>query len=203
MERPLSNPRSLLDRPTLVLNRSWLPIHVTPARRAITLVYRGVASVVQTDTYETFDFLAWARQPVAPGKCVRTVRLRIPLPEVIVLRSFDRVTRRHIPFTRRNLFRRDRLRCQYCGCRPGTKNLTIDHVQPRRLGGVTSWTNCVLACAKCNGRKGGRRPEEVGMRLLQRPVQPQWSAALGKGVPWLDRFLSGETRTETSTDRQY
>jgi 5-methylcytosine-specific restriction endonuclease McrA len=186
---------SALDRPTLVLNRSWLPVNVTSVRRALVLVYRNVAAVVRTDTFETLDFSDWAAHPAPyPLRVVRTVTMQIPVPEVIVLRHYDRVARRFLPFSRRNLLRRDKARCQYCGRRPESKTLTIDHVTPRSLGGTTDWTNCVVACARCNGRKGGRTPEEVGMELLNRPERPEWSALFHEGVPWLQAFLSGTHR---------
>jgi HNH endonuclease len=40
--------------------------------------------------------------------------------------------------------------------------LTIDHVVPRSQGGVSSWTNCVLACMACKQAKG--RPHAAGSR---------------------------------------
>lgn len=183
----------LLNRPTLVLNRSWLPVNVTPVRRALGLVYRGTASIVHTSTYEVFDLSSWVERNQNGCPSILAVRFKIPLPEVIVLSRFDKVIRRHLPFSRRNLYRRDRLRCQYCGGRPGTRLLTIDHVVPRTLGGRTSWTNCVLACATCNSKKGGRTPEQVGMSLLQKPVRPEWATAVGPSVPSLKAFLHSRT----------
>ncbi len=50
--------------------------------------------------------------------------------------------------------------------------LTYDHVVPRSQGGKTVWDNIVTACQECNGRKAGRTPEQAGMRLLKKPVQP-------------------------------
>jgi len=51
----------VLNATVLVLNRSYLPIHVTSARRAFALVYRDVARVVNEE-YETFDFESWRRR---------------------------------------------------------------------------------------------------------------------------------------------
>ena len=179
-----------LEQPTLVLNRSWLPVHVTPARRALGLLYRGHAAAVRPDTYEVFDFPAWSRQsPRLQWRSVRTVCAIIPLPEIILLRRYDRPQRRSVPFNRRNLLRRDALRCQYCGRRPGVSQLTTDHVVPRRMGGGNSWLNCVLACVGCNSRKGGRTPEQAGMRLLRRPSEPEWNSTFRGGVPSLEEFL--------------
>lgn len=195
MEDASGCPTGLLDQPTLVLNRSWLPVHVTTVRRALSLLVRGAATVVQPETYETFEFEAWIARPHPRRAVIRTVRVQIPVPEVVVLRCYDRPARRSVPFTRRNLYRRDQLRCQYCGRRPGTRSLTIDHVLPRSLGGTTSWTNCVLACAECNGRKGGRTPEQVGMKLLKPPVRPRWPTSLRAALPSLHLFLSTHDST--------
>ena len=72
---------------------------------------------------------------------------------------------------RRNLYARDANRCQYCGQRFPTKELTIDHIVPRMIGGEHSWQNLVCACVKCNARKGGRTPVQAKMRLVRGPVR--------------------------------
>lgn len=167
---------SVLAQDTLVLNRSWLAIATTPVRHAMSLLFTGSAHAIQPETFETHDFESWAALEVEPGQpCVTTVRLRLRVPEVVVLRSFSGVPRQHLPFTRRNLVRRDDSRCQYCGRRPGHAELSIDHVIPRAKGGETSWENCVLACVHCNRRKGSKLVHEAGMHLLQKPRAPQWS----------------------------
>ena len=50
----------MLQSNVLVLNRSYLPIHVTSVRRAFSLIYRGTALAVNA-RYETFDFEEWTR----------------------------------------------------------------------------------------------------------------------------------------------
>ena len=51
--------------------------------------------------------------------------------------------------------------------------ITYDHVVPRALGGKTTWENIVTACIDCNQRKGGRTPEQAGMKLRSSPVKPK------------------------------
>ncbi|MFZ9098645.1 MAG: HNH endonuclease, partial [Burkholderiaceae bacterium] len=75
-------------------------------------------------------------------------------------------------FIRRNIFARDGSRCQYCGKRFPTSELSIDHVVPRSQGGKTTWTNVVTACRGCNHRKGNRTPEQARMPLLYVPYVP-------------------------------
>jgi len=66
--------------------------------------------------------------------------------------------------------------CQYCGSQPGPESLTVDHVVPKSRGGVSSWTNCVMACLECNKRKSNRTPEEARMKLRKVPKKPSWRA---------------------------
>ena len=165
----------VLGEPTLVLNRSWMAITTTTVRRALSLVFQESAHIICPRTYEVHDFTSWLSQEVNGDPFIRTVRMRVRMPEVIVLRSYDGLPTRTVAFGRRNLYRRDAYTCQYCGRRPGAADLTIDHVLPRSRGGKTTWENCVLACVDCNKRKANRPPEEAGMRLQRPPVAPHWS----------------------------
>ena len=90
--------------------------------------------------------------------------------------------------SRREVFRRDDYTCQYCGRH--VPDLTVDHIQPRHLGGEHTWTNVVTACASCNHRKGGRKLEEVHMVLLKVPKEPPASVEyifgrhLNENIDW-------------------
>ncbi len=171
--------KSVLDHPSLVLNRSWIAIHVTTVRRALCLLYSEAAVVVDTESLQTFDFDGWFRWDRSPSdRWVRTPGIRIAAPEVIQLRAYNKVPAYDAPFTRRNLFERDGHMCQYCGARVGSDRLSIDHVTPRSKGGKTSWDNCVLACVRCNSTKGDRTVREAGLRLLRQPKPPRWTPYL-------------------------
>jgi len=165
----------VLGERTLVLNRSWLAITTTTVRRALSLAYQDSARIICPSTYEIHDFHSWLGLQVNGHAHVRTVASRVRIPEIIVLRGYDGLPRRSVAFSRRNLYRRDQFTCQYCGNRPGSLDLTIDHVVPRSRGGRTSWENCVLACVECNKRKANRTLGEARMRLLRAPAVPQWS----------------------------
>lgn len=95
---------------------------------------------------------------------------RVRVPEVIVLTSYDRLPSNAVTFSRRNIFKRDRFTCQYCGKQPGSEELTIDHVLPRAQGGTSTWENCVLACIECNAKKADRTPDRH--RRLVRHAEP-------------------------------
>jgi len=165
----------MLNSSVLVLNRSYLPIHVTNVKRAFALIYQGIARAVD-DQYQTFDFETWSQLAVArEAEAIGTPRGLMRVPRVIVLVGFDRVPRRHVRFSRINIFARDSFTCQYCGQRPARSELNLDHVVPRALGGRSTWENVVCSCVECNRRKGGRTPEQAGLRLRRLPVRPRWT----------------------------
>ncbi len=162
----------------LVLNKHWVPIATISARQALVLICRETAQVICPETYEICGLDRWIErsldEPDRAGS-IRTPNLMLHKPEVILLSKFSGVPRRHISFTRRNLYRRDRHTCQYCRERPPAGKLTIDHVLPRSRGGPSSWENCVLACVSCNTRKADRTPREAGFELDREPTKPAWS----------------------------
>lgn len=178
MEPGAPRGRSVLDAPTLVLNRSWMPVHVTAVRRAIAMMFRGVAHAIDPIALTPHDFEGWLHQISRPGRSIRTPCREIAVPEIVQLLRYDRVPAFDAPFTRASLLRRDGHRCQYCGVRPPSSQLTIDHVVPRAQGGRTSWENCVAACVRCNSRKGDRTPARAGLHLLRAPRAPRWTPYL-------------------------
>jgi 5-methylcytosine-specific restriction endonuclease McrA len=176
----------------LVLNRSWMAIATTTTQRALSLVFRGHARIVDPDTFECLKWEGWLAghsEPAGTGGprpgTILTPRLRIELPGVITLATYGGVPSRNLPFSRRALMRRDQHTCQYCGLMPGSRHLTIDHVHPRSRGGPTDWMNCVIACVQCNVRKGDRTPEEAGAPLRRRPYRPTFldGFRIGADVP--------------------
>jgi 5-methylcytosine-specific restriction endonuclease McrA len=144
----------------LVLNATYEPLNIVPIRRAIILLLKEKAEIVEA----------------AEGR-LRSERLSLPVPVVIRLVYYVKIPRRFgPPLSRRTVLLRDNYVCQYCGRRCNSSHLTVDHVLPRSRGGKTVWRNVVTACKPCNGRKGDHTPEEVGMRLLSRPRRPQYVA---------------------------
>ncbi len=165
----------VLQRPTLVLNRNWQAVHIATVARALVKLYRGTARVVDPHDYQTYDWSDWAQlRPAGDDAFVQGVSLQIRVPEVVTLTDYDAVPSAQVAFSRRNIFKRDKFTCVYCGVQPGTDELTIDHVVPRAHGGQSTWDNCVLACLTCNHRKADRTPEQASMRLRKKPVRPAW-----------------------------
>lgn len=178
-----------LDSSVLVLNRFFMAIHIIPVRRAFALLCKDVAEVVHVydGRYDSFNFESWREisqyREVFPenddlNEWIRTVSFEIRVPRVIRLLTYDKLPRERVQFNRRNLFARDDNRCQYCGRRFPTSELSLDHVVPRTLGGRTNWNNIVCACTACNKRKGGRTPEQARMRLVRAPHEPKRSPVI-------------------------
>lgn len=139
--------------PSLVLNATYEPLGVVPARRAVVLVLADKAEVIHHN-----------------GEAFRSEHLEIAVPSVIRLRYFVRVPyQRRAPLSRRGVFLRDGGRCQYCG----EKAESIDHVIPRSRGGEHTWENVVAACERCNSSKRDRFLEDTSMRLRHRPQAPK------------------------------
>jgi 5-methylcytosine-specific restriction endonuclease McrA len=165
----------VLDNPTLVLNRNWQPVNVATVSRALVLLWNESAHVVDPADYRLYTWADWSELRPCDGEpFIKAVRLRLRVPEVIVLSAYDRLPSAAVSFSRRNVFKRDHWACQYCGDQPGSEELTIDHVIPRSQGGTSTWDNCVLACIGCNKRKADRTPHQAGMRLRKAPVRPAW-----------------------------
>ncbi len=144
----------------LVLNATYEPLSVVSVRRAVVLLLKEKAEIVE-----------------AAEAILRSERITMPTPLVIRLIYYVRIPYRvSLPVTRRTVLARDHYTCQYCGKQPLRKDLTVDHVLPRSRGGRTVWENVVTACQRCNGRKGSRTPEEANMKLLSTPARPRYVA---------------------------
>ena len=101
----------------------------------------------------------------------RSPTMEIRVPRVVALRQYAPISA--VPkFCRRSILLRDRYKCQYCGERFESQDLTFDHVIPRSKGGMTTWENVVAACSPCNLRKADRLPVDVRMWPASAPFQP-------------------------------
>ncbi len=180
-----------LSASVLVLNRNYTAVRVVSARRAFSLLYRNCAEVVDAhdEEWDVLDFQAWVdrsqQRRSAPGlmdQFVGTPRFAILIPRVIRLVEYDKVPRREVKFSRRNILARDENRCQYCNKKLPTSQLSLDHVTPKSRGGKSTWTNVVAACTPCNTRKGGRMPWEASMKLRRAPAVPKKNPLLADKV---------------------
>ena len=148
---------------TLLLNATYEPLRVVHWQKAITLWCQGKVEIVAHHDRE-----------------VRSVSFSMKLPSVIRLLRRIRVRRNveYVPFSRVNIYARDNHSCQYCGDSLASSELTFDHVIPVAQGGRKDWENIVTCCITCNRRKGGRTPEQAGMRLIRHPKRPDRAPAI-------------------------
>jgi len=167
----------VLASPVLALNRFFQPVQLTTVKRAVVLLYGGVAHAIDEHGVE-HDFDTWRLLgPLEGDEGIPLVAGALRVPRIVHLLRYERSPRSVVRLTRENLMVRDGHACQYCGKKPSLRELNIDHVLPRSRGGPDSWENLVTSCMPCNLRKGWRTPDEANMRLLRRPFQPKWSIA--------------------------
>lgn len=177
-----------LESSVLVLNKHYMAVRVVTAKRAFGLLWKALAEVVcvEDNRFDSYDLDGWIEisrlrdeWPISGhDDWVSTVSFDVRVPRVIRLLAYDRLPRQRVKLNRRNIFARDENRCQYCGTRFPTTELSLDHVLPRSRGGESSWENLVCACTRCNKKKGGRTPREARMKLIRPPAMPRRSPAL-------------------------
>jgi 5-methylcytosine-specific restriction endonuclease McrA len=165
----------VLRQSVVVFSKNYLPVSRVNIKRAIVLLVTGKA--------EPLDFSG-------KGYSVHSPSVVLVVPEQIRLTMTDteRVWRVP-PVNRREVLRRDKHTCQYCG---SSKHLTLDHVIPRSKGGKHSWDNVVIACEQCNSRKGDRTPSQAGMILRTKPKAPMHPAVAFAEQFWREQQVNLE-----------
>lgn len=146
-----------MSKRVLVLNASYEPLSLVSVRRAVVLLLREKAELID-GTSET----------------IRSATRSMAVPLVIRLNRYVKLPHRRVPPTRSAIMLRDGNVCQYCSATPGRSHLTVDHVLPRSRGGAQDWPNLVTACKGCNQKKGSNTPDEALMTLIRKPVEPTY-----------------------------
>lgn len=141
----------------LILNASYEFLNISTLEKAVKLLYKGKAEVVETSE-----------------KSIGSETKRMKMPSIIRMLYYIVKPHKEVPMTKKNVLLRDDHKCQYCGRRGDT----VDHVFPKSRGGKNTWENCVCACMHCNTRKNSRTPEEARMTLMRKPKRPKF-------IPWL------------------
>lgn len=165
---------------TLLLSHTYEPVDRISWQRAITLWWADKVEILEE--YEDRE--------------IRSVSFAMRMPSVVRFLNAFRAKKRGVKFSRENVFTRDHGACQYCGRKVLRMEATYDHVVPRRLGGETRWDNVVIACLPCNQRKGGRTPEQAGMKLRSIPSKP-------KALPPTVRLTFTQTKGMPISWKQY
>lgn len=164
----------------LVLNKSFVPIHIIEWQKCMSLIVQGAARALDRDLV-AYDFDDWTRFSDSNANdypTVGTVTCKIAIPEIIILRKYDRLPTRDVKYSRQSLFQRDKYTCGYCGKIFDRKELTVDHILPRAHGGKTTWQNTITACFPCNSVKADKTPELAKMPLKFKPKKPAWFSPL-------------------------
>jgi 5-methylcytosine-specific restriction endonuclease McrA len=179
----------VLTHNVLVLNKYYQAIRVVNVRRAFSMLCREMAEVIHIEEdaqgqskWQNLNFADWQelsqlKKEFEPDgfDWIHTVRFQIAVPRIIRLLGYDKLPRQDVKFNRRNIYARDGNKCQYCGKRMPTTELSLDHVVPKSQGGKSSWENIVCCCVKCNVKKGGRTPIQASMHLITKPAKPKRS----------------------------
>lgn len=168
---------SVLTNPVLWLNKSWLPHDSKTVEDSFKTVCSDRGLFLDS-TYVPHDLGSWINLPVEDGAdFIQLTLRRIRVPEILLLAEYNQIPRRNVVFCRRNIWRRDKGRCGYCGKQPAPEDITMDHICPKSRGGQSTFENCVLCCISCNLQKGNRSLEQSGMRLqkLKRHSNGEWS----------------------------
>jgi len=144
----------MISLPVLVLNQNYEPLNICRVRRAVVLIYRNKAEMLEDGS-----------------GFIHSASCDFSIPSVIRLANMIKRPWPERKLTRLEVFNRDQCTCQYCG--KETRQLTLDHVMPRYRGGQHTWGNIVSACVSCNRRKAGRTPQEAKMKLISSPSPPR------------------------------
>lgn len=176
-----------------MLNAHYAALRIIGARRAFSLLCKRddydcpVCEVVNVEDgrYVSYTFEDWCELSdfrlefeADQHDWVRTVHFQVAVPRIIRVLTYNRMPKQQVKLNRRNIYARDGNKCQYCGKRFSTQELSLDHVKPRSQGGINSWANVVCCCVRCNVKKGGRTPSQAGMKLIKEPVRPRRSPVI-------------------------
>lgn len=157
----------------VVLNASYTELHTVSVKHAVTMVWRGVARVLEEGP-EMFGPIPKPKVLILVRYVKEAWRYARRKTGRATIRNGVKITRGQFTdpcatYSHEGLLKRDHGQCAYCG-QPGAS--TMDHVLPKSRGGATDWLNAVAACSDCNGRKGDLTPQEAGMPLLWEPFVP-------------------------------
>ena len=153
-------PRDPLQLPVLLVNRLFVPVQVTTARRGLLLLFGGAALALD-EAGELHEFARWRDLPVRErDDALPIVGGALRVPRILHLRRYERVRRAAVRLTRRNLMLRDGHQCQYCARHAPVRDLNIGRAgspvtyditdgQGKTVGQYItpgSYSNCVRRC---------------------------------------------------------
>ena len=161
-----------MNAAVLVLDVGMRPLRVEPWQRAICDFFTGKIEVVE----------------YSKDKTIHSATRAWPMPSVVRLANSFKRERIRVKFSRVNIYTRDGFKCQYCGHRFMSEDLTFDHVLPRSRGAEPCGRTSSPAVSRATrARAIGPRPRRGcicfasrGSRLTCRPSRSGWIPATSR-----------------------
>jgi len=148
-----------MKKQVLLLNQDSTPLNIITISKAFKLLAKDKV---------------WADETLNEYYEVISVSKIIKIPKILILKYYVKLPFKRIAPTRKNIFKRDKYTCQYCGIDLCEKSATIDHIIPKSKGGGSTWTNMIASCKDCNLFKGNRSPKEAKMDIKNKPKEPSY-----------------------------
>ena len=129
-----------MNVPILLLDAAWRVDRVITSDRAVELIAGGRVVAASEELAAVYH---------SPSTTIE-------VPSVIARLGGLVGPARGLSCSHRRVRIRDHFECQFviAGVPCRRRGDSVDHLQPRSLGGPSSWTNLVAACTTCNGTKG-------------------------------------------------
>ena len=153
---------------TLILSHFWTPINITSARESIHKLFSSGSKKIKNpkiralsrsgeplyleEWLDSEKALYYKNQPI-----LRTCKSILPVP-TILLTSSNWSFRGHGKPNLKYLYQRLKGACQICGEQLPFQKMTIEHIEPKSLGGTNEWFNITMTCKSCNSKKGSIFP---------------------------------------------
>lgn len=162
---------SSLNKPVMVLNKSWMAIRVVPTHKAFTYLFAEKASAIDVKDWNVYGWDQWVRKGLSKDAygVIHTSSEDVEIPEIIVLSTYNKIFRKKIGATKKNIYIRDGYTCQYTGKKIKKSEADIDHIIPKSRGGKDTWGNMVVCTKKINRKKRNKTPQEAGLKLIRKP----------------------------------
>ena len=148
-----------MKKQVLLLNQDNTPLNIITISKAFKLLTKDKV---------------WVDESINEYYELISVSKIVKIPKVLILKYYVKLPFKKIAPSRKNVFKRDKYCCQYCGIDLCDKTATIDHIIPRSKGGGSTWTNMIAACKSCNLFKGNRTPKEAKMDIKSKPKEPSY-----------------------------
>jgi len=177
----------------LVLNKNWMPVGQKSVKDAIRDLCGGSVSAPNAlaldmeydiDVTGEYNFdepinitpvnwETWCNLPVRDYDLhINTPTHKIRVPTILICQKYNKIPMRRFSPTKHTIWERDRGTCQYTGKNVGRHNANIDHIIPVSRGGKNTFENMVLCSKEINQMKGDKTPDEIGLKLIRKPVEP-------------------------------